>query len=32
VGYLLWFDESLDGFEEDGETKRNEEDAVNQGT
>jgi hypothetical protein len=32
VGDVLWLDKSLDGFEEDGETERDEEDAVDEGT
>jgi hypothetical protein len=32
VGDVLWLDESLDGFEKDGETERDEEDAVDEGT
>jgi hypothetical protein len=29
---VLWLDKSLDGFEEDGETQRDKEDSVDQGT
>jgi hypothetical protein len=32
VRNVLWLDKSLDGFEEDGETQRDQEDTVDQGT
>jgi hypothetical protein len=32
VGDFLWFDKSLDRFEEDGKTQRNQEDPVDEGT
>ena len=32
VGDFLWFDESLDGFEEDGETECDEKDTVDEST